>query len=203
RVWDAATGKELQALAHPRWVRSAAFSPDGTKVATATDDRAGRVRVWDLATGREVLALGEHAVPLYSAVFSPGWVHAVSWSADGSRLLTASMDGTARVWDAATGRELMAFRGHVRRLRSAAFSPDGSRVATASEDGTARVWDAERGAELLTLKGHGGWVRTAAFSPDGGRLLTASADGTARVWETAPTDPQFRPREPAPPPRPR
>ncbi|MBA4064225.1 MAG: hypothetical protein C0501_11020 [Isosphaera sp.] len=201
RVWDAATGAEVLVLTHPRWVRSAAFSPDGARVATATDDRAARVRVWDAGTGRELLVTGEHSVPLYSAVFSPGWVQSVVWSADGGRLLTASMDGTARVWDPTTGKELLAFRGHVRRLRSAAFGPDGSRVVTASEDGTARVWDAATGAELLTLKGHAGWVRTACFSPDGGRLLTASADGTARVWDATPLEPQFRSREIAPPPR--
>jgi len=121
------------------------------------------------------LMLAGHEGPVWSAEFSP----------DGLRIVTGSEDKTARVWNAATGQELVALRGHEGAVRSAAFSPDGLRVVTGSDDKTARVWDAAIGQELVTLRGHEGAVRSAAFSPDGLRVVTGSADGTARLWDAA------------------
>jgi hypothetical protein len=95
------------------------------------------------------------------------------------------MDVTAKVWDAAGGRELLTLKGHTGLVYSVAWSPDGRRLATGSMDVTAKVWDAAGGSELLTLKGHTGWVWSVAWSPDGRRLATRSLDGTARVWEAA------------------
>ena len=69
---------------------------------------------------------------VYSAAFSP----------DGSRIVTASWDKTARIWDAASAKEIAVLRGHDGVVNSAAFSPDGSRIVTASADNTARIWDA-------------------------------------------------------------
>jgi WD40 repeat protein len=128
-----------------------------------------------LAAPVEVVALRGHADIVYGA-----W-----WSADGRRVVTASEDGTARVWDAAGGTLVATLSGHRAKVGAASFSPDGMRVATASDDGTARLWDAATGAPVATLEGHTGWVAAAAFSPDGGRLVTAGQDGTARVWDAA------------------
>ena len=80
------------------------------------------------------------------------------FSPDGARVLTASEDKTARLWDAATGQELVVLRGHEDRVSSAVFSPDGARVLTASWDKTARLWDAATGQELQVLRGHEGAV---------------------------------------------
>ena len=123
---------------------------------------------------RERLLLKGHEDFVVSATFSP----------DGKRMVTASHDKTARVWNAATGAEIAVLKGHESRLNSAAFSPDGRRVVTASDDKTARVWDASTGAEIAVLKGHEGDIKSAAFSPDGTRVVTASADNTARVWDS-------------------
>ena len=113
----------------------------------------------------------------------------VSWHAafspDGQRIVTASEDKTARVWNAANGQLLAKLEGHTDSVVQAAFSPDGQRIVTASEDKTARVWNAANGQLLAKLEGHTGLVHQAAFSPDGQRIVTASADHTARVWNAA------------------
>ena len=123
------------------------------------------------------LMLGGNKDAVYSAGFSP----------DGKRIVTVSAgDNTARIWDAATGKEIMVLRGHEGPVTSAAFSPDGLRIVTASMDKTARIWDAATGKELTVLRGHEGRVTSATFSPDGLRIVTASMDKTARIWD-APT----------------
>ena len=110
-------------------------------------------------------------------------VNAVGFSRDGRRVVTASNDQTARVWDAATGSPRTAPLQHEGAVEEASFSPDGRKVVTASADHTARVWDAETGAPLTQPLPHGAGVAYASFSPDGRRVVTASLDKTARVWD--------------------
>ena len=113
-------------------------------------------------------------------------VRDVAFSPDGNRLLTASHDGTARVWDAQTGSPITPELKHGRWVFHAEFSPDGRRVVTASHDGTARVWDAQTGRPITPAPGpmrHSIAVRDACFSPDGGRVATVGFDGMARIWD--------------------
>ncbi|MEV4001927.1 NB-ARC domain-containing protein [Actinomadura sp. NPDC049753] len=128
-----------------------------------------------------VLIPAEHPLELILTGHSDA-VTSVAFSPDGARALTAGLDGTARMWDTATGRELFRLTGHSGRVMSVAFSPDGGRVLTAGFDGPARIWDAVTGRELLT--GPFGSAVSAAFSPDGGRALTGGGVG-ARIWDTA------------------
>ena len=199
---------------HQGGVLAASYSPDGSRVVTASDDDTARI--WDATSGDEVAALRGHEKWLASAAFSPDgsrvvtasadhtariWdatsgdeltvllghediVDSAAFSPDGSRVVTASMDTTARVWDAATGEQITLLRGHEGSLLSASWSPDGSRVVTGSYDNTARIWDAATGENLAILRGHQEWIASAAFSPDGSRVVTASPDKTARIWET-------------------
>jgi WD40 repeat protein len=111
-------------------------------------------------------------------------VWSAAFSLDGTRVVTASADKTARVWDSRTGQLVSTLKGHEDSVLSAAFSPDGTRVVTASEDKTARVWDSRTGQLVSTLKGHEARVWSAEFSPDGTRVVTASEDKTARVWDS-------------------
>jgi eukaryotic-like serine/threonine-protein kinase len=127
------------------------------------------------ARDAEVLAITGHEDAVLSASFAP----------DGRRLATTSIDGSARIWDAASGRQLVQFKAHTSRVNSALFSPDGQRVVTASHDKTARIWDAATGRQIVELIGHTERVWFAAFSPDGSRVVTASYDKTARVWDAA------------------
>jgi hypothetical protein len=106
-------------------------------------------------------------------------------SARGKRIVTASEDRTARLWDAETGKQIGAPpAGHNGAVVSATFSPDGRRIVTASADKTARLWDADTGKQIgAPPVGHEDAVLSAAFSPDGRRIVTASQDTTARLWE--------------------
>ena len=112
-------------------------------------------------------------------------VQRAAFSPDGRRIVTASFDRTARVWDAATGAAVGAPLRHEDRVLHAAFSPDGRSIVTASDDRTARVWDAATGAAVGAPLRHEDAVLHAAFSPDGRRIVTASEDRTARVWDAA------------------
>ena len=89
-----------------------------------------------------------------------------------------------KIWDAATGKELLTLTGHGAELRPVAFSSDGKFLATGSGDNTAKIWDVATGQELLTLPGSEGAVYGVAFSPlDGGaHLAVASNDGVVRVF---------------------
>ena len=122
---------------------------------------------------RQRLVLEGHTQAVMSAGFSP----------DGARIVTASSDRTARLWDAQTGAALAVLQGHTGSVNGAGFSPDGARIVTASSDRTARLWDAKTGAALAVLQGHTGSVNGAGFSPDGARIVTASGDKTARLWD--------------------
>jgi WD40 repeat protein len=130
--------------------------------------------VWDLRGERPTfVALEGHQGLLISA----------SLSADGTHVVTASWDNTARVWDLRGKRPtFVALEGHQGLLVSASFSADGTHVVTASDD-TARVWDL-RGERptFVALEGHQDAVNSASFSADGTHVVTASWDRTARVW---------------------
>ena len=126
---------------------------------------------WPTAAAQPLVLRG-HENGVWSAGFSP----------DGTRIVTASADKTARVWMADGSGAPVVLRGHENRVTSAGFSPDGTRIVTASGDNTARVWMADGSGEPVVLRGHENGVWSAGFSPDGTRIVTASADKTARVW---------------------
>jgi WD40 repeat protein len=107
---------------------------------------------------------------------------------DASRVVTASWDHTARVWDATTGRPVTPPLQHGDAVLAAAFSPDGARVATASRDHTARLWDAATGDPLTLPLRDQDAVTTVVFNPAGDSILVASKDHTVRFWDLPPQE---------------
>jgi WD40 repeat protein len=188
RLWDSATGKVVGAFSgHTGAVTALVFSPDGKRLVTASRDRT--LKFWDLATGKELQTINAHQAPLTSVAFSP----------DGNRLVSGSLGGTdprmsslgptdfggmtVKVWNAETGKQLLALR-HPGGASSVAFSPTANRLASAGGDGTIRIWDAATGGELHRLTGHALVVAGVAFSPDGHSLASAGVDRTIRVWDS-------------------
>ncbi len=162
---------------HTDKVESVAYSPDGKRLATGSDDKTAKI--WDAGTGKLLMTLLGHTDKVESVAFSP----------DGKRLATGSDDKTAKIWDARTGKELMTLREHTDKVEWVAFSPDGKRLATASDDQTAKIWDLETGKVVVTLgeptekPGPKATVESVAFSPDGKRLASGSDDKTAKIWD--------------------
>jgi WD40 repeat protein len=112
-------------------------------------------------------------------------VNSAQFSPDSQRIVTASADKTARLWDAASGKPVGEPMKHESFLTSAQFSPDGQQIVTASGDTTARLWDAASGKPVGEPMKHEGFVSSAQFSPDSQRIVTASWDKTARLWDAA------------------
>ncbi len=165
---------------HTDYVNSVAFSPDGARLVSASDDYTARV--WEVASGAELLSL-EHPNYVYSAVFSP----------DGSLIATGGADGIVRLWDAATGASVAELTGHTDYVRSVVFSPSGNLIASGSDDYSVRLWAQARvrrgqqgvWQEKAVLSGHTDWIRSIAISADGSLIASGGDDATARVWDVA------------------
>ncbi|WP_319056234.1 NB-ARC domain-containing protein [Streptomyces europaeiscabiei] len=171
RLWDVESGSVVRSIeASSEWVRSVAFSADGTQIASAGDDYA--VRVWNVSDGTAIMTLEGSTAPVRSCSFTP----------DGTRIVAAGYDGHVRVWNLGSGREVHSLAGHDAAIRRIAVSPDGSRLASASDDQTVRIWDIEQGRELHVYNKHTASVWGCSFSPCGTWVASAGDDQVIRVW---------------------
>ncbi|MCC7019089.1 MAG: hypothetical protein IT332_05010 [Ardenticatenales bacterium] len=179
RIWDAETGDLRQVLqGHRDVVSEIVFSPDGTRLLSASADKTAGV--W------EVRGYGSSVEPLsFRLGGHSGTVGDVAITPDGQQAVTSSADGTIGVWDLMRSQAWRTLRGTA-SSPAVAFSPDGRSVAAASRDGVARIWSLENlsTTAAISLTGHVSDVVDVAFSPDSDRVATAGYDKTARLWET-------------------
>jgi WD40 repeat protein len=180
RQWDLQS-VEVASFGPHRPVTFADFSPDQSRVVTASWDHSARL--WDAQSGQPVATLdahsagdlGGHTATVNCAVFAPG----------GGQVLTASEDGTVRLWDVQSRHVLRVFRGHQAGVTRAIFSQSGRQFVSASRDGTACLWSLDNDAQPLRLQGHAAAVLDVCFSADEQFVVTGSADNTARIWDAA------------------
>jgi WD40 repeat protein len=210
-LWDLKSGKRLKKLlGHKKGILNAAFSPDGDYVATAGG--GGKVRIWSVSDGQLVKVLQGHNKAVLHIAFNGDtilttsldktvrlWnfkngnllntligheygVYYASFSPDGSKIVTASMDNTARLWSD-NGELLHILKGHTAGIFHAAFSPSGLDIVTSSMDNTIRLWSVKTGKVKQVFFGHKDWVSQTRFNLDGSKLISASKDKTVRLWD--------------------
>jgi WD40 repeat protein/serine/threonine protein kinase/tetratricopeptide (TPR) repeat protein len=173
QVWEPLTGRVRTFSAqHASAVASAAFSSNGSYVATVSDD--GTARVWSVQRGEPI------AGPLQWG--AAGRRFEVHFSPDDRQVLTISEYETARLWDSMNGESKSPALGEGDGVMTAQFSPDGKWVVTGGTNNTARIWESATGRAAGSIMRHDSAVLEVCFSPDSKQLVTGSRDKTARLW---------------------
>ncbi|MFC2107088.1 caspase family protein [Bacteroidota bacterium] len=194
KVWDLSTAKLLQNFEEFNYLMgSSQFSPDGEWIATASADSVARI--FETVTGKLLHELIGHTsvrnnMRIYTdmgtykdtTVLSSN-INSSHFSPDGKKIVTASSDKTAIVWDAINAKLLYKLRGHTGSVKSAEFSPDAKWILTTSYNNEIKIWDASTGIEIQDIEEDSYYdIHTTQFSPDENRLLTASA-ANAKIWD--------------------
>lgn len=176
RLWEIEKGKPrlvYDVKEQSTLLTSAAFSPDGQRIAIAHGN--GIVSVRDVAKRRE----------LWKFEATTGIINSIIFSPDGRRVAAASADATVRLLDARNGQEERVLKGHTGSVRSVAFAPDGRTLASGSHDDTVKIFDLTSLPEYPRLTGQEMDVVDVQYSSDGRIIASASEDGTVAVFDVA------------------
>lgn len=168
-IWDPENGQMLLTLKkHDRKVFALRWNFDGTKIATASEDKT--IIIWDAQTGLPVTSLRHDA----------DYLLAFDWSPDGSKIVSGGSNKKAYVWNAITGEKNLTLEGSV---SSASWSPDGKRIATSGD--ITIFWDAQTGVKQNTIPESSSSFAKIQWSPDNKKLLTVSNNNDAVIWDAA------------------
>ena len=162
---------------HGTKVLSAAYSPDGARLATIGDD--GTVILWDTTTGEELLRLQGTTEPNEFVT-----TKRVAYSPDG-KLLIATNKNQVKIYDPVSGNLVKTLDGHQTDVTAIAISADGRLIASGALDGSAIIWDADSGRSLFQLSAHTDPIENLTFSRDGKWLVTSGDDAAMRIWDTS------------------
>lgn len=175
KVFDFESGRLLNEIKMPVTFDNSFFecySPDWKLIAFPVfNDKS--LTIMDLESGQTLKSLEGHTEGIGECTFSP----------DGQRIATSSLDRTAKIWDVETGKELFTLPGHLGEVIHTRFSPDGKQIATIALDPAVRIWDSETGELLQTLRNHTNNVMSARWSPDGKQFATAGFDTHVTLWD--------------------
>jgi WD40 repeat protein len=215
-LWDGATGKQLKTLVeHTDLVRFLCYSPDGTQLASGSQDYL--IGLWDVNSGRLEKMLKGHTSS----------VACLSYSADGRQLASGGCDNTVRLWNVASGCiektfempstvQCLSYRADGQQLACGlsdntlqlcnvssgnidatleghpgafvfciGYRPDGAQLASGGSDHVLRLWNVASGQAEKVLKGHINWVNCLSYSPDGSQLASGSEDHSLRLWNVS------------------
>ncbi|HTK06557.1 MAG TPA: WD40 repeat domain-containing protein [Ktedonobacteraceae bacterium] len=176
QIWESSTGKLLNSYtAHRDTVDPGgiAWSPDGKYIAstmTTSDNPLAEVTIWNTTMNEKAF---DYRLP----------VHSLAWSPDSTQLLSAGDENTVIIWDVATGKTLLSYKGHSDRVLNAVWSPDGQYVASAGEDKTVQIFNAKTGEIIFTYKGHQQGIFDLAWSPSGKLIASGVMEGNVHVWQ--------------------
>jgi WD40 repeat protein/serine/threonine protein kinase len=182
RLYDLESGQLLRDFAAGFWVNDNTFSPDGRMLAvggmTSGFDEGrtytGTVAVWDIESGQRFLLIGQHENEVTAVRFSP----------DSAVLASASLDGTVKLWDVATG-DLITTLDHGAEVNFISFTPDGAGLLASGSSIDTALWNVATSEVIRTFTGGGAASRGAGISPDGTTIATADLDGSLRFWGAA------------------